>query len=88
MFAEDDAVMRDTGREKRWPWAILDDQKEMLLRPMPTMFTVHKVRKVDTLAYGIRCNTPLGCVLFDVAVKHAFRCIDSVRFGILIHKKN
>ncbi|CAN0351213.1 unnamed protein product, partial [Ectocarpus sp. 12 AP-2014] len=42
MFAEDEAVMRDTGREKRWPWAILDAQKEMLRRPMPNVFTVHK----------------------------------------------
>ena len=43
MFAEDEAVMRDTEREKRWPWAILDAQKEMLTRPMPNIFTVHKV---------------------------------------------
>lgn len=35
--------MRDTDREKRWPWAILDAQKEMLTRPMPNLFTVHKV---------------------------------------------
>ncbi|CAM9828579.1 unnamed protein product [Ectocarpus sp. 6 AP-2014] len=42
MFAEDEAVMRNTGREKRWPWAILDAQKEMLRRPMPNIFTVHK----------------------------------------------
>lgn len=48
MFAEDEAVMRDTGREKRWPWAILDAQKEMLLRPMPNVFTVHKVRFNDS----------------------------------------
>ncbi|CAM9160175.1 unnamed protein product [Scytosiphon promiscuus] len=42
MFAEDQAVMRDTDAEKRWPWAILDAQKEMLTRPMPNLFTVHK----------------------------------------------
>lgn len=47
MFAEDEAVMRNTGREKRWPWAILDAQKEMLRRPMPNVFTVHKVRFDD-----------------------------------------
>lgn len=44
MFAEDEAVVRDTEREKRWPWAILDVQKEMLTRPLPNLFTVHKVR--------------------------------------------
>lgn len=44
MFAEDEAILRDTRNKKQWPWAILDDQKEMLTRPMPTMFTVHKVR--------------------------------------------
>lgn len=43
MFAEDQAVMRDTDTEKRWPWAILDAQKEKLTRPMPSLFTVHKV---------------------------------------------
>eukprot|EP00903_Cladosiphon_okamuranus_P005503 g5484.t1 len=42
MFAEDEAVMRETEHEKRWPWAILDAQKEMLTRPVPNLFTVHK----------------------------------------------
>lgn len=52
MFAEDEAVMRDTDREKRWPWAILDAQKEMLTRPMPNIFTVHKVREVELVLGG------------------------------------
>lgn len=43
MFAEDEAVVRDTEYESRWPWAILDAEKEMLTRPLPNIFTVHKV---------------------------------------------
>lgn len=43
MFAEDLALLRDTEPEKRWPWAILDADKEMLTRPMPNLFTVYKV---------------------------------------------
>lgn len=43
MFAEDVALMRDE-EEKRWPWAILDADKEMLTRQIPDMFTVYKVK--------------------------------------------
>lgn len=43
MFAEDVALMRNE-QEKRWPWAILDADKEMLTRQIPDMFTVYKVR--------------------------------------------
>lgn len=49
MFAEDEALMRSGEREKRWPWAILDAQKEMLTRPMPQLFNVHKVGEVEIL---------------------------------------
>lgn len=45
MFAEDVALMRDE-QEKRWPWAILDADKEMLTRQIPDMFTVYKVRQL------------------------------------------
>ena len=43
MFSEDEALLRNTNGDKRWPWAILDSSKEMLLRPAPNLFTVHKV---------------------------------------------
>ena len=49
MFSEDAALMRDDGREKRWPWAILDADKEMLTRPAPELFTVYKVKEATDL---------------------------------------
>lgn len=44
MFAEDRSLLRDNEAEKVWPWAILDEDKNMLTRPVPDLFTVYKVR--------------------------------------------
>lgn len=43
MFAEDRSLLLDNEPEKLWPWAILDEDKNMLTRPVPTLFTVYKV---------------------------------------------
>lgn len=44
MFAEDASLMSLDNREKKWPWAILDKDKNMLTRPLPDLFDVYKVQ--------------------------------------------
>lgn len=64
MFAEDVALMRDTEAEKRWPWAILDGDKEMLTRPMPSLFTVYKVQHVSSEEFNFALHVARSAIMF------------------------